>query len=280
MTSGESELTLPSSGENMLQQLDRLLRGELTHPEALRGGTLRVSVDRLALAVLLLGMIYGACMGCYALFDTHGTSLPQFLMTVGKVPLLFALTVIVTFPSLYVFNALVGSNLGLLATARLVAASLAVMLAILASLGPIVAFFSLSTTGYHFMLLLNVAVFTVAGLLGLRFLLSTLHHLIGQEEAAGPPPGAEPGAPHGALHDAGAELIPAPPALRHGATRSGAVSQVFFLWIGVFGLVGAQMAWVMRPFLGHPGGQFVLIGMRQSNFFEAILKTLGAALGG
>lgn len=268
MTSGEIQKPAP---DTMLHQLDRLLRGELTRPEALRSGTLNVSVERLALAVLLLGMVYGSCMGCYALFDTHGSSVPQFLMTVGKVPLLFALTVIVTFPSLYVFNALVGSNLNLQATARLVVASLAVMLAILASLGPIVAFFSLSTTGYNFMLLLNVAVFTVAGLLGLRFLLSTLHHLIHQSDEAYA--SSAPAMTDEELRGSG--IIPVVPTrLTHGATRSGAVSRVFFLWIGVFGLVGAQMAWVMRPFLGHPGGQFVLVGLRQSNFFEAVLKII------
>ena len=60
---------------------------------------------------------------------------------------------------------------------RLLIASLAVNLAVLASLGPIVAFFSVSTTSYHFMVLFNVLVFTVAGLLGLVFLIQTLNRL-------------------------------------------------------------------------------------------------------
>ena len=50
------------------------------------------------------------------------------------------------------------------------------MATVLASLGPIVAFFSLSTTSYPFMLLFNVAVFSVSGVLGLTFLLQTLQH--------------------------------------------------------------------------------------------------------
>jgi hypothetical protein len=45
-------------------------------------------------------------------------------------------------------------------------ASIAVMLAVLSSIGPIVAFFSLSSTSYSFMVLLNVAVFAIAGILG------------------------------------------------------------------------------------------------------------------
>ena len=70
-------------------------------------------------------------------------------------------------PSLYVFNALVGSRLTLAAVIRLLVATLGVIVAVLASLGPIVAFFSVSTTSYPFMVLFNVVVFAVSGVLGL-----------------------------------------------------------------------------------------------------------------
>jgi hypothetical protein len=49
---------------------------------------------------------------------------------------------------------------------------------------------------------------------------------------------------------------------------------VFRVWILVFGLVGAQMSWVLRPFLGHPGTEFALLRARESNFFEAVLSAL------
>ena len=101
----------------------------------------------------------------------------QLLATTIKVPALFYLTLLVTFPSLYVFNALVGSRLTLVSVLQLLVASLAVNLAVLASLGPIVLFFSLSTKSYAFIQLLNVVMFSVAGVLGLIFLLQTLHRL-------------------------------------------------------------------------------------------------------
>ena len=91
--------------------------------------------------------------------------------------MLFFLTLIVTFPSLYVFNALVGSRLSFRTVLRLLIAALGVMLAVLASFGTIVVFFSLCTTSYPFMVLLNVAMFAVAGILGMGFLLQTLHRL-------------------------------------------------------------------------------------------------------
>src|SRR6476620_3935783 len=157
--------------------LDRLLRGEATNVEALRGGDLRVPVFGLAVVIDLLGIVYGACMGLFSITGSGSGQPMQIAASMLKVPALFLLTLIVTFPSLYVFNALVGSRLRFGPTLRLLVASIAVMLAVLSSIGPIVAFFSLSSTSYSFMVLLNVAVFAIAGVLGLGFLLQTLQRM-------------------------------------------------------------------------------------------------------
>jgi len=76
-----------------------------------------------------------------------------------------------------VFNALVGSRLPADKLIKLIVAAMAVNLALLASFGTIVAFFSFTTESYPFMVLLKVAVFAVSGLLGLSFLLQTLRQL-------------------------------------------------------------------------------------------------------
>src|SRR5207253_3538075 len=121
---------------------------------------------------------------------------PEVLLLLNgmlKVPALFLLTLAVTFPSLYVFNALVGSRLRPVALGRLMAAALGVTLAVLASFGPIVAFFSVTTTSYPFILLLNVAVFAAAGLLGMGFLLQTLFRISAALRSPAPdPPSGEP----------------------------------------------------------------------------------------
>src|SRR5689334_14572223 len=153
------------------KDLDRILRGEATRQNALRRGTIEVPATGISAALVLLAMGYGVCMGCFALFKGGGPSGWQLLATTLKVPALFVLTLLVTFPSLYVFNALVGSRLAVGSVLRLLVAAMAVMVAVLSSLGPIVAFFSLSTETYSFMVLINVAVFAVSGLLGLIFLL-------------------------------------------------------------------------------------------------------------
>ena len=235
-----------------------------------------------------MGVLYGACMGCFALANAdYKISLLQTLSSMGKVPILFFATLLVTFPSLYVFNALVGSRLTLVSVWRLLLSGLAVMMTVLASLGPIVAFFSISTTNYPFMLLLNVAVFGLSGFLGLKFLLGTLQRLTvvlyerpapldetrQQDELNkvlltlddGPAPGLTKAEElkQGALDRVEARAMAAN------------VRQVFGLWMIAFGLVGSQMAWVLRPFVSDPERtSFVLIAQRESNFFAAVMETL------
>jgi hypothetical protein len=269
-------------------ELDRIPRGELTHVASLRRGGIDVSPRRLSLIIVVLGMIYGICMGSFALFRMKGPHGWQIIASMVKVPLLFYLTLLVTLPSLYVFNALVGSRLTLATLVRLLVASLGVMVAVLASLGPIVAFFSVSTTSYPFMLLFNVAVCGVSGSLGLAFLLQTLHRLSILDAAAPPMPGAadwrpagerptneleadlaqEPGGEGAQTVDPLSALDPVP-----NRVLGQHVKTVFNLWVVVFALVGAQMGWVLRPFIGNPDMPFAWFRGRESNFFQAIPHT-------
>jgi hypothetical protein len=247
------------------RELDRVLRGEATRLPALREGRVDVPAGGLAVLIVLLGALYGFCMGWFAVFNRPEPEFRQVLSSALKVPALFLLTLAVTFPSLYVFNALVGSRLSVGALFRLLVAALAVCLAVLASFGPIVAFFSLTTSSYPFMALFNVLLFAVAGLLGLGFLLQTLHRLTlaGREPEDLPlAEPAEPGPPPGALE----RVAPQP--------VGPSVKVVFYCWVVVFGLVGAQMSWVLRPFLGDPSQPFAWFRPRQSHFFAAVARSL------
>jgi hypothetical protein len=288
-----------------LKHLDRVIRGEATQASALRSGEIEQPVSGLIVIGIILGALYGLCMGSYALFQRASMPLLQLIATTIKVPVLFFLTLAITFPSLYVFNALVGSRLSILSVVRLLVIALTVMLTILASLGPIVAFFSASTTSYAFMLLLNVLFYTIAGFLGLRCVLVTLNRLSSAIAQAEPiaratvlgheTPGAQAEGPAPtesvtyqvlrpdvldtpAVPPLGVSPFPGGPVLRPAAGATNApgrdVINVFRIWILVFGLVGAQMAWVLRPFLGSPQHEFSWFRPRSSNFFEAILYAL------
>jgi hypothetical protein len=291
-----------------LRDVDDLLRGERTRPQALTERGLDVGSRRLAIVIVLLCMIYGLCMGTYSLLKETPPTLNdpdgrywQLLASTVKTPALFFLTLLVTLPSLYVFNALVGSRLRLLSVIRLLVASLAVNAAVLASLGPIVAFFSVSTSSHAFIVLLNVAAFAVAGSLGLMFLLQTLHRLTETPRRSRRHPAdvAEQAAVQAAAMKASAPEAPAstdplalapdhlepPPEpsaldMPAGQVLGEHTRTVFRVWIVLFAMVGAQMGWVLRPFIGRPALPFEWFRERQSNFFAAVLGALRELLVG
>jgi hypothetical protein len=244
-----------------IKTLDQILRGQATQLDVLREDKIKIPIFGMAVVVDMLGIIYGACMGIFSIAPGGSGHSMQLVASMVKVPALFIATLVVTCPSLYVFNALVGSRLRFLSVMRVIIASLAVMLTVLASIGPIVGFFSFTTTSYDFMVLVNVFVFAVSGFLGLVFLLQTLHRMtISKSEIVVKTPETPPeNATEKGPLDLPDEHVLAP----H-------VRMVFRVWLVVFGLVGCQMAWVLRPFIGHPDQPFTWFRHPHSNFFEAV----------
>lgn len=293
---------------NWFEDLDLILRGQATRPADVQSADIRIPIVKIVFIVITLAAITGFCMGVFALirgFETgvYHRALLQTGASMAKVPLLFLMTLVVTFPSLYVFNALVGSQLKVLPVLKLLIASLAVNLAVLASMGPIVAFFSASTPNYSFIVLLNVAVFALAGCLGLIFLVQTLNRLTEAQRGNLAPdtmPRSSSNEPivTGSLrespgsHEQDPEIVPATLAQNQTTTSAGPLDQlegisvsrnvkkVFSIWIIVFGLVGAQMGWVLRPFIGSPEKDFEFFRARDSNFFEAVCNVLFQFLSG
>ena len=130
--------------------LDDVLRGDATDPSQLTGGRIKLPILPLLVVSVVLGVVFGLCIGCHAAFQKGGAdnSWMQPIASGLKIPLLFGLTLVVTLPSLYVFNALVGSRLTVDSVFRILLAMIGVALAVSASLGPIVVFVSLSTRGW------------------------------------------------------------------------------------------------------------------------------------
>ena len=281
---------------DVVRDLDRLLRGKFSEQGA---DPASIPLAHLVKAALVLGVTYGVFMGLYAATRAEQPTFLQLAVSAAKVPLLFLLTLVVTFPSLYVFSALGNSPLRGADTARLLLAAVTVNLALLASFGPITGFFTLSTDSYAFMIVLNVAFFGLSGFVGLGFLrrsLSTLFARAGDDEmraaerealaalSAGEPVTA------GAARDADADdeeedAARAARAARRAATESvraqisarlAASQRVFRVWIVIYAIVGAQMAWILRPFVGAPSLPFQLFRPRSSNFFEGFWHSVQA----
>jgi hypothetical protein len=237
-------------------------------------------------------------MGLYSVMRSENASFAQLVTTVVKVPLLFLLTLVVPFPSLYVFSALANSRLRSMDTLRLLLVGVGVNLALLASLGPVTGFFTLSTKSYPFMVFLNVIFFGASGLVGLIFLRNALDAVFGLEPppltpAASEPSGEDSEEDGGEGEEAADGEDPLelpeepsePPPI--GPVRARQVvpprrdrpRKVFVAWMVMYGIVGAQMGWILRPFIGTPDMPFQLFRERESNFFESFFRTLGRLLG-
>ncbi len=269
-----------------LRQLDQILRGEATKPALLKDSQFDIPIAGLCVCLILFSAFFGACIGSFNLLHpldkdavlTLKDAWMQTLASAVKMPLLFTLTLLITLPSLYVFNALNGSRLSLMSVLRLLVATLGVLIAVLASLGPIVIFFSLCTTSYSFMQLLNVAVCTVAGSLGLAFLLRTLNRLIlaqpqdTSDMSAHRMPEITISVPP--TSDGKSPIKPLIGPLEHIAPTDRKAKSIFRVWTIVFALVGAQMSWVLRPFIGSPHLPFEWLRHREGNFFMAVLQAL------
>jgi len=244
------------------RHLDRILRGEGTDAASLRTGRYDVPIAGTALVVILLAMFYGACAGSFAPLRPGGGPVEQVLASAVKLPLLLVLTLVVTLPSLYVFSALAGSGLKFSTIVRLLLAVMAVLSAVLASLGPIVVFFALSTESYTFMKLLNVLMGLVAGLFALAYLQRLLNNLI-TAQAFDAHNSMQPMEPPGSDVPSAVARRPRP------------ASIVFQIWMVVFAVVGAQMSWVLRPFIGDPDLPFQWFRQRDSNFFIDVMRAIG-----
>lgn len=261
--------------------LDDLLRGRATTPALLKEGTAHLQAGALLAVAAALGVTYGLFMGFYAVINHEPRLYAQLLSSALKVPALFLLTLFVTFPSLYVFGALLGARLSLVATLRVFVAGIAVTLTLLASLGPIMGFFVLTTDNYPFIKLLNVAFFTAAAIIGLKFLSGLLNkleeaealRLREEEEKSVPvlqpdplPAGGPPPLPVARPVDTKRD---AKRLYSHGLLR---------VWMVLYIVVGAQMSWVLRPFIGAPDRPFEIFRERHANFFMDVLRTIQALL--
>ncbi|WP_232074832.1 hypothetical protein [Phytohabitans suffuscus] len=84
-----------------------------------------------------------------------------------------------------------------------------------------------------------------------------------------PPPGWDPRAR--SVYPP-APLRPQRPPVRE-AQRPASMT-LLYIWILLFGFVGTQLAWTLRPFFGSPGQEFALFRSIEGNFYAEILRTI------
>ena len=205
--------------------------------EIRQGVGLAAKIRAMILSGIAFFALYGMVMG-----STH--SLWQVLSSAAKLPLMFLSTLVISLPTLYFFNLIFGSNQSLTQNFALILTAITVTAVLLLSFAPIVTFFLLTTDNYQFFKLLNVGVFAISGVVGVRFLTQGMRIVSasGQEGVRG----------------------------RRGVVR---------LWILVYAFVGSQMAWTLRPFIGAPGLRFELFRQLGGNFYANVFASIGELFG-
>lgn len=188
------------------------------------------------LAVCLLSGGYGATMGATSFAGGFAQGLLQMVTSAVKVPLLYLLSVAICFPVLYIVLVLMGARLAFRQTLALILLALTLNAVLLASCAPIVVFFLVTGSDYHFIKLLHVLIFAFSGFWAMSALWHGLQAMCEKSD-----------------------LYPKQ-AIR-----------ILQVWVLVFGFVGTQMAWSLRPFVGSPDlGYEVLRSQREGNFYRAV----------
>jgi hypothetical protein len=182
-------------------------------------------------------------LGAVLFFAIYGAvlgvsnSLLQALSSAIKLPILYLITLAICLPTLYFFNLLFGSRLTLAQTFALIMTAIAVTAVLTLSFAPIALFFWLTAPNYQFYKLLNVGILAVTGVAGLSFLWQGMRHVQKNEGL-------------------------------------GVRSLILWIWIFIYGFVGTQMAWTLRPFFGAPGLPFEILRDLGGNFYMNVVQTV------
>jgi hypothetical protein len=284
--------------ERILRDRDGIWR-QIIEEKGLRQLTVQM-LSSSAVSLALYGAVLGANFGWL-----------QALSSAVKLPLLFLATLAICLPTLYLFNLVFGARLSVLQAVTLIMVAITVTSVLTLAFAPISLFFLISAHNYAFFKLLNVGILMLTALVGLRFLTTGMRTLNAHQEqaaaaehqarlaAAAPVEAKEPEKvlattappPDGQLVHAvpfqpgqtSSQIPvlvgrPAPQQVPHG---QGSTSMtLLYIWILLFGFVGTQLGWTLRPFFGSPGEDFALFRNLEGTFYGDIFSTIGHLLAG
>lgn len=232
-------LVTPRQTMNHFATLIALLRDRTTFLDEVREG---VKIESKILALIisssLFFAIYGAIIGA-----SNGWQ--QMLVSTVKLPALYLLTLLICLPTLYFFDILFGSRANFKQYTLLSLTTVAVISVLLFSFAPVTLFFLISIRDYHFFLLLNVAIFSLTGFVGVNLFYKGMRSVMEFNEKT--------------------------PKIR---------SQLLMFWLVLYGLVGSQLGWTLRPFFGSPGKPFQLFRQLEGNFYGQVIQSLISLLFG
>ncbi|MCA6501946.1 MAG: actin-binding WH2 domain-containing protein [Pseudanabaena sp. M135S2SP2A07QC] len=189
--------------------------------------------------------IYGGLIGAVS-------SWMQVLSSAAKLPFLFLITLAICLPALYFFNVYFGAKTRLSQYTAILLCAVTITSTLLFGFAPVTLFFLITTDSYSFFLLLNVAIFTLTGIIGVYFLYQVLlpkvETIVSDKSLV--------------IEDTAIDK-----------NRKVRISILKF-WLGLYAFVGSQMAWTLRPFFASFGSKFDLFRPREGNFYMAVWNAI------
>jgi hypothetical protein len=205
--------------------VERVLRNRVSYfAEIARGEDLRGKIADLLIVTVVGLVVFGLVAGL------SGRNPVLALVSTVKLPFLFLACGVICLPTLYYFSILFGSRLRFVQTITLILTAQAIAAVLALGSAPISLLFLLSGSEPVFMAVLNIGVLSLAAGLGLIFLVQGVLYI---QEAA---------PPEQISFAAWAWM------LIKGTLRS----LVLVAWMVVYALVGTQLSYNLRPFLGVP----------------------------
>ena len=185
-----------------------------------------------ALLLVIFSGIYGIVMGSY-------NGVAQALSSGIKVPLLYCLALLISFPAFFILQHVLGSKLGFWQMLTVILSGFVMMTLIMAGFAPVVLFFLITGDNYSFLRLLHVVIFGLSGLFGMKTILDGLKFCCEKQN-----------------------VYP----------KVGVV--VFRCWIVILAFVGMQLGWNLRPFIGNRNLDFQIFRARQGNFYLMVVESI------
>ncbi|MEC4982755.1 MAG: actin-binding WH2 domain-containing protein [Oscillatoria sp. PMC 1068.18] len=198
-------------------------------------------LEKTIVALLICSSLFFAFYG--AIMGSFSGGLQIFASAV-KLPALYLLTLIICLPTLFFYDVISGSKRTFAQYLTLLLAAMAIISVMLFGFAPVTLFFRLSINDYQFFTLLNVVILTISGIVGVRFFYRSMIAIAKTD-----------------------------------GNSSQYRTKVIRGWLVLYGFVGSQLGWTLRPFFGDPDRPFALFRNIESNFYFHLLQLIGSLLG-
>jgi hypothetical protein len=192
-------------------------------------------IIQLFLFSLIFYAVFGFIIGC-------SQSLLQGLSSSIKLPVLFYATSFICLPTLYFFSSFLGVKQNFKQLIHFVILCNTYISLVLLAFAPVSFFFLIAAYHYALFKLINILIFSAAGLTGIMLFYKEFNKM---------------------MLDSEDDL------------KSKRSSIFIKAWSLMFAFIGLQLSFTISPFFGLPDAPFILFTPEKSNFFMNFAQTLG-----